>query len=200
DGCFSKLIIFNFKMASLSQNRSRPILRWRRLLKIPGVQFRDAGNLSKFVLNFGMPPSSRNRPRSIVRSRGLLQIGGLQFQHGMFSSMHSSKSSRTHACPPACTPAQGSCTHVLQRVCQHESRARMFSGVHASTSLVYACSPVCTPARASCTHVLRHTTRHQAHARMFSRVHVSTRLVYACSPACTPARASCTHVLRTRLP
>ena len=128
-------------MASLSQNRSRPILRWRRPLKIPGVQFRDAGNLSKFVLNFGMPPSSRNRPRSIVRSRGLLQIGGLQFQHGMFSSMHSSKSSRTHACPPACTPAQGSCTHVLQRVCQHWTRACMFSGVHASTSLMHACPP-----------------------------------------------------------
>src|SRR5438046_5940078 len=97
---FSESIAPNFEVAPSSQNF--------------GVQFRDAGNLSKFVLNFGMPPSSRNRPRSIVRSRGLLQIGGLQFQHGMFSSMHSSKSSRTHACPPACTPAQGSCTHVLQ--------------------------------------------------------------------------------------
>ena len=127
-------------MASLSQNRSRPILRWRRPLKIPGVQFRDAGNLSKFVLNFGMPPSSRNRPRSIVRSRGLLQIGGLQFQHGMFSSMHSSKSSRTH---------------VLRRARQHKARVRMFSSVYASTGLVHACFPACMPARASCTHVLR---------------------------------------------
>src|SRR5439155_25215747 len=135
-----------------------------------GVQFGDAGNLSKFVLYFGMPPSSRDRPRSIVRSRGLLQIGGLQFQHGMFSSMHSSKSSRTHACPPACTPAQGSYTHVLQRVCQHWTRACMFSGVHASTSLVHACSLVCTPARAPCTHVLRRARQHKARVRMFSSV------------------------------
>src|SRR5438093_8148639 len=58
----------------------------------------------------------------------------------------------------------------------------MFSGVHASTSLVHACPPVCTPARASCTHVLRHTTQHQAHARMFSRVHASTSLMHACPP------------------
>ena len=127
-------------MASLSQNRSRPILRWRRLLKIPGVQFRDAGNVSKFVLNFAMPPSSRNRPRSIVRSRGLLQIGGLQFQHGMFSSMHSSKSSRTHVLRRA-RQHKARCTHVLRHTTQHQAHARMFSRVHVSTSLMHAYPP-----------------------------------------------------------
>src|SRR2546422_4001465 len=85
-----------------------------------------------------------------------------------------------HTCSPACTPAQASCTHVLWRARQHEARARMFSGVHASTRLVHACSPACTPARGSCTHVLRRACQHKAHARMQSRV-------LACMPE-VPAR------------
>ena len=123
---FSESIAPNFEVAPSSQNF--------------GVQFRDAGNLSKFVLNFGMPPSSRNRPRSIVRSRGLLQIGGLQFQHGMFSSMHSSKSSRTlaHAWPPACKPARASCTHVLRTRLPAETRAAVQRVLRRCLTLVTA--------------------------------------------------------------
>jgi len=89
-----------------------------------------------------------------------------------------------HTCSLACKPAQGSCTHVLRRARQHKTRARMFSGVHASTRLVHACSPACTPAQDSCTHVLRRARQHEARARMFSGVHVSTRHMHACRAVC----------------
>src|SRR5213593_3183538 len=85
-----------------------------------------------------------------------------------------------HTCSLACKPAQGSCTHVLRRASQHKTRARMFSGVQASTRLVHACSPACKPARGSCTHVLWRACQHKAHARMRSRV-------LACAPE-VPAR------------
>src|SRR5881396_113697 len=147
---FSESIAPNFEVAPSSQNSRHSISGCRQLVKVR-LEFWDAAIFPKSAA-------------FIVRSRGLLQIGGLQFQHGMFSSMHSSKSSRTHG---------------LRRARQHKARVRMFSSVYASTGLVHACLPVCTPARASCTHVLRHTTQHQAHARMFSRVHASTSLMHA---------------------
>ena len=53
--------------------------------------------------------------------------------------------SHVQACSLACMPARATCTHVLWRARQHEARARMFSGVQASTRLVHACSPACTP-------------------------------------------------------
>ena len=86
-----------------------------------------------------------------------------------------------HTCSLACKPAQGSCTHVLRRASQHETRARMFCGVQASTRLVRACSAACKPARGSCTHVLRRASQHETRAH---------------SLACKPAQDSCTHVLR----
>ena len=115
-------------------------------------------------------------------------------------------------CGPArglCKSARATCTHVLRRVCQHKARARMFSGVHASTRLVHACSSTCVSTRLmhacsvacmsaqdSCTHVLRRAHQHEPRARMFPGVHASTRLVHACSSTCTSARGSCTHVPR----
>src|SRR5213594_3315920 len=87
----------------------------------------------------------------------------------MFSGVYAS-TRLVHACSPACTPAQDSCTHVLRRVCQHKTHARMFSGVYVSTRLMHACSPACTSARGSCTHVPRRACQHKAHARMQSYV------------------------------
>src|SRR5437667_222537 len=109
---FSESIAPNFEVAPSSQNSRHSISGCRQLVKVR-LEFWDAAIFPKSAA-------------FIVRSRGLLQIGGLQFQHGMFSSMHSSKSSRTHG---------------LRRARQHKARVRMFSA--------------CTPARASCTHVLR---------------------------------------------
>ena len=43
--------------------------------------------------------------------------------------------SHVQACSLACMPARATCTHVLWRARQHEARARMFSGVQASTRL-----------------------------------------------------------------
>ena len=99
---FSESIAPNFEVAPSSQNSRRSISGCRQLVKVR-LEFWDAAIFPKSAA-------------FIVRSRGLLQIGGLQFQHGMFSSMHSSKSSRTlaHAWPPACKPARASCTHVLR--------------------------------------------------------------------------------------
>jgi len=168
---FSESIAPNFEVAPSSQNSRRSISGCRQLVKVR-LEFWDAAIFPKSAA-------------FIVRSRGLLQIGGLQFQHGMFSSMHSSKNSRTHG---------------LRRARQHKARVRMFSSVYASTGLVHACFPACTPARASCTHVLRCARQHEPRVRMFFDIQPSTRHMHACSPACTPARASCTHVLRTRLP
>src|SRR5439155_3067172 len=42
-----------------------------------------------------------------------------------------------------CKSARATSRHVPWRVCQHEPRARMFSGVHVSTRLMHACSPAC---------------------------------------------------------
>src|SRR5439155_13155986 len=194
--------------------------RWL-FLKIDHLQFQDGLTFSESIApNFEVAPSSQNSRRSISGCRQLVKVRLEFWDAAIFPKsaafdceisgsspdwwpsistwhvlQHALQQELAHAWPPACTPAQGSCTHVLQRVCQHWTRACMFSGVHASTSLVHACPPVCTPARASCTHVLRCARQHEPRVRMFFDIQPGTRHMHECSPACMSAQGSCTHVL-----
>ena len=140
--------------------------RWL-FLKIDHLQFQDGLTFSESIApNFEVAPSSQNSRRSISGCRQLVKVRLEFWDAAIFPKsaafdceisgsspdwwpsistwhvlQHALQQEIAHAWPPACTPAQGSCTHVLRHTTQHQAHARMFSRVHASTSLMHACPP-----------------------------------------------------------
>ena len=140
--------------------------RWL-FLKIDHLQFQDGLTFSESIApSFEVAPSSQNSRRSISGCRQLVKVRLEFWDAAIFPKsaafdceisgsspdwwssistrhvrQHALQQELAHACPPACTPAQGS---------------------------LYACSSTYNPAPGTCTHVLPRARQHEPHARMSS--------------------------------